>query len=161
VTVADAHVAITAALTNPGGFTPLPKLVITNKMAVKMDEGRCAATSIDRAEALRKKFASTRRDRRSNPGAREDELELELFLRNIADRATGATRTTDGKPWGAMLWTEIEDRLDAEAGNGTATGFDTDMLLGGVADLANQCKVWFSEPFDPQARLRELRERRS
>ncbi len=161
VTVADAHVAITAALTTPGGFRPLPKLIITNKMAVKMDEGLCAATSIDRAEALRKRFASARRHRRSNPGAREAELELELFLRRIADRATGAIRMTDGEPWGAKLWVEIEDRLEAEAGTGAATGFDTDMLLGGVADLANQCKVWFSEPFDAQARLRELRERQS
>lgn len=157
VTVADAHVAITAALTTPGGFVPLPKLVITNKMAVKMDEGRCAATSIDRAEALRKRFTLSRRARRSSPGAREDELELELFLRRIADRATGATRTPDGKPWGAKLWTELEDRLDAEAGKGPAAGFDTDLLLGGVADLANQCKVWFSESFDAQARVRELR----
>lgn len=161
VTVADAHVAITTALTTPGGFAPLPKLVITNKMAVKMDEGRCAATSIDRAEVLRKRFTSSRRARRSGPGAREGELEMELFLRRIVDRATGTTRTTDGKPWGAKLWTELEDRLDAEAGSGTAAGFDTDMLLGGVADLANQCKVWFSEHFDAQARLRELRERDS
>lgn len=161
VTVADAHVAIDTALTTPGGFAPLPKLVITNKMAVKMEEGRCAATSIDRAEVLRKRFALTRRGRRSDPGAREDELELELFLRKIADRATGATRTTDGKPWGAKLWTELEDRLDGEAGRGTASGFDTDTLLGGVADLANQCKVWFSESFDAQARLREHRERQS
>jgi len=33
------------------------------------------------------------------------------------------------------------------------------MLLGGVADLANSCKVWFSESFDAKARVRELRER--
>jgi hypothetical protein len=158
LTVADAHVAIIAALTTPGGFAPLPKLVITNKMAVKMDEGRCAATSINRAEALRRRFALHRRTRRSNPGAREDELELELFLHRIADRATGAIRTSDGTPWGAELWKEIEDRLDAEAGRGPAVGFDTDLLLGGVADLANQCKVWFSEWFDAQARVRELRE---
>lgn len=157
VTVADAHVAITAALAIPGGFAPLPKLVITNKMAVKMHEGCCAATSIDRAEALRKRFTSARRARRSNPGAREAELELELFLRRTADRATGATRTSDKKPWGARLWTELEDRLDAEAGKGPAAGFDTDLLLGGVADLANQCRVWFSESFDAQARVREFR----
>ena len=161
VTVADAHVAIAAALATPGGYVPLPKLVITNKMAVKMHEGQCAATSVDRAEALRKRFASSRRARRSSPGAREDELELELFLRRIADRATGDTRTTDGSPWGAKLWSELEDRLDLEAGKGLAVGIDTDMLLGGVADLANQCKVWFSESFDAQARIRELRERSS
>lgn len=161
LTVADAHVAITAALTTPAGFAPLPTLVITNKMAVKMDEGRCAATSIDRAEALRKRFTSFRRARRSSPGAREDELELELFLRRIADRATGAIRTTDGMPWGAKLWTELENRLDAEAGHGPAASFDTDLLLGGVADLTNQCKVWFSESFDAQARVRELREGKS
>ena len=126
-----------------------------------MHEGQCAATSVDRAEALRKRFASSRRARLSSPGAREDELELELFLRRIADRATGDTRTTDGSPWGAKLWSELEDRLDLEAGKGLAVGFDTDMLLGGVADLANQCKVWFSESFDAQARIRELRERSS
>jgi hypothetical protein len=29
-----------------------------NKMAVKMNEGRCAATSIDRVEMLRKRFTA-------------------------------------------------------------------------------------------------------
>lgn len=56
------------------------------------------------------------------------------------------------------MWTELEDRLTREAGAGPAAGLDVDMLLGGVADLANSCKVWFSEPFDAQAQVRELRE---
>lgn len=161
VTIADAHVAIMAAMTTPGGFTPLPKLVITNKMAVKMHEGRCAATSIDRAEVLRQRFTHFRRAQRSGPGAREAEFELDLFLRRVADQATGATRTTTGERWGARLWTELEERLELEARVGVAEGMDTDMLLGGVADLANNCKIWFSESFDAQHRVRQLRERQS
>lgn len=161
ITVADAHIAISAAIRTPGGFAPLPRLVITNKLAIKMSEGRCAATSIDRAEILRKRFAAFRRDQRSKPGAREAELALELTLRRVADRATGATRNTVGQAWGSAMWTELENRLTHEAGAGAAAGLDADMLLGGVADLANNCKVWFSEPFDAQARVRGLREGRS
>lgn len=158
ITVADAHVAVMAALTTPGGFAPLPKLVIANKMAVKMNQGRCAATSIARAETLRKRFSAYRRDQRSRPGAREAELDLELLLRRIADQATGATRTIGSDPWGAPLWTELENRLILVVRGGAAAGLDVDMLLGGVADLANNCKVWFSEPFDAQAEVRQLRE---
>jgi hypothetical protein len=156
ITVADAHVAIAAAMLTPGGFAPLPKLVIVNKMAVKMNEGRCAATSIDRAESLRKRFTTFRRAQRSKPGGREAEVDVQLLLKRVADRATGATRTAT-EPWGAALWTELEDRLAIEAGLGPAEGLDTDMLIGGVADLTNNCRVWFSEPFDAQTRVREHR----
>lgn len=161
VTVADAHVAISAAIATPDGFAPLPKLVITNRMAVKMHQGHCAATSIDRAEALRRRFAAFRRAQRSNPAAREAELELDLVLHRIADQATGATRTTTGEPWGAQLWGELERRLEAQARVGITQGMDTDLLLGGIADLTNKCKVWFSESFDAQARVRELGKRRA
>ena len=156
ITVADAHVAITAAITTPGAFAPLPRLVITNTMAVKMHEGRCAATSIDRAETLRKRFNAFRRVHRSTPGGREIDIALELLLRRVADHATASTRTTT-EPWGAAMWTELESRLTVEAGSGTAATMDTDMLLGGIADLTNNCKVWFSESFDARARVQELR----
>lgn len=56
-------------------------------MAVKMHEGRCAATSIDRAETLRKRFNAFRRVQRSTPGGREAEIDLELLLRRVADHA--------------------------------------------------------------------------
>ena len=157
ITVADAHVAIAIAISTPGGFAPLPRLVITNRMAVKMHEGRCAATSIDRAETLRKRFNAFRRVQRSTPGGREAEIDLELLLRRVADHATASTRTVT-EPWGAAMWTELENRLTVEAGSGAAATMDTDMLLGGIADLANNCKVWFSESFDARARVQELRE---
>lgn len=161
VTVADAHVAILEAATTPGGYAPLPKLIITNKMAVKMHAGNCSATSIDRAETLRRRFSAFRRGQRSRPGGREAELDLDRALQRVADQATSATRRTTGEPWGAQLWTELEGRLEAETGVGIAEGMDTDMQLGGIADLANNCKVWFSESFDASARVRELRERQS
>lgn len=157
ITVADMNVAIATAISMPAGFAPLPKLVITNKMAVKMHEGRCAATSIDRAERLRKRFNSIRRDQRAKPGGREAELDLELLLRRVADRATADTRTVATEPWGAAMWTELENRLIVEAGTGPAAALGVDMLMGGVADLTNNCQVWFSEPFDVHARVRELR----
>jgi hypothetical protein len=160
ITVADAHVAAMVAITTPGGFTPLPQLVITNRMAVKMNEGRCAATSIERAEMLRKRFAAYRRAQRSQPGSREAEIELDLLLRRVADRATAATRN-DIQPWGATMWSELETRLGLEAAPGAATRLDTDLLLGGVSDLANNCKVWYSEPFDAKARVAAMREERA
>lgn len=157
ITVADVDVAVGAAIATPAGFAPLPKLVITNTMAVKMSEGRCAATSIDRAEMLRKRFATYRRGQRSRPGGREAEYVLEMLLRRVADHATAATRTP-GVAWGAAMWTELEERLASAAGAGAAVGLDTDMLIGGVAELANNCKVWFSESFDARARVRALRD---
>lgn len=156
VTVADAHVAIMAAVASPGGFAPLPRVMITNRMAVKMAEGRCAATSIERAQALRRRFVSWRRDQRSQPGGRAGELELDLLLLRVADRATAIARTGTG-PWGAALWSELEDRLMLEADNGRAAGLDADMLIGGVSELTNNCKIWFSEPFDAKTRLAETR----
>lgn len=160
VTVADVHVAIRTALAQPGGFAPLPRLTVTNKMAVKMADGRCSATSIERAEELRRLFTSWRRRRRSEPGGREAELELDLLLRKVADRATTEVRTDD-QPWGARLWAEIENRLETETGQGAARGLDSDMLLGGISDLTNGCKIWYSEPFDAKGRLAELREAKS
>lgn len=156
VSVADAHVAIMAALATPGGFTPLPRVMITNRMAVKMTQGRCAATSIERAEILRRRFTSWRRDQRSEPGGRESELDLDLLLRRVADHAT-ATARTDGAPWGAALWGEVEDQLALEVDKGAARGLDTDMLLGGLSELANNCKVWYSEPFNAKDRLDAIR----
>lgn len=158
VTVADAHVAMIAATETPGAFTPLPSLTITNRMAIKMAEGQCSATSIERAEALRRRFNSWRRDQRSRPGGRESELALQLLLLRAADRATAAVRSAD-RPWGAPLWSELEDRLELEASRGSALGLDPDMLLGGVSELTNACKIWFSEPFDARARLEQFRRR--
>jgi hypothetical protein len=120
-----------------------------------MVEGRCAATSIERAEALRRRFASWRREQRSQPGGRS--VDIELLLLRVADHATAVART-DTEPWGAALWSELESRLALEAGNDAAASLDTDMLLGGVSQLTNDCKVWYSESFDATARLRALLE---
>ncbi|MFI2754191.1 hypothetical protein ACGIF2_15695 [Cellulomonas sp. P22] len=157
ITVADAHIAMSFAVSSPAAFMPLPRVTVTNRLAVKMSEGRCAATSIERAEALRRQFASWRREQRSQPGARV--AEVELLLLRVADHATAAVRTSTGH-WGAALWAELEDRLTREAGTGPVASIDSDMLLGGVSYLTNACKVWYSEPFDAADRLRQLTEDR-
>ena len=36
---------------------------------------------------------------------------------------------------------------------------DSDMLLGGVAELSNKCLVWFSPSFDADAVMRETAEK--
>jgi hypothetical protein len=38
---------------------------------------------------------------------------------------------------------------------------DDDIILGGICELANQCKVWFSPMFDIQGVIAEIRRRRS
>lgn len=160
VTVADAHVAVMAALMTPGGFTRLPTIKVTNKLAVKMATGHCAATSIERAETLRRMFSTWRREHRSLPGGREAEVRLNLLLMRVADEATASVRGPN-YPWGPSLWKELAGRLERESGSGPALALDTDLLLGGIADLANNCKVWFSEPFDAQAVLDAARQEAS
>jgi hypothetical protein len=59
------------------------------------------------------------------------------------------------------MWSELETRLGLEAASGAATRLDTDLLLGGLSDLANSCKVWYSEPFDAKARVAAMREERA
>ena len=73
----------------------------------------------------------------------------------VAD-ATEAVRAEDTN-WGVLLLVEVERRLRAIAEGPEAEGLDVHMLVGGIGDLSNNCKVWFSDRFDVAAEIARLK----
>lgn len=156
VTASEVDAAVRIALAHVGAFEPLKVLPRTNRMAVKMDTGRCGVNAIERAEDLRLDYQRYRRERGGGPGTLADTRKLQRVLMRLVDQSEQAV-ASDGGPWGDALWREIEVRLASVAGTPEVLGLDTDMLLGGVSDLSNRCKVWYSEPFDVAARIAAIR----
>lgn len=155
LTVADLDVAVTTVISSPAGFTPLHKPSVINRLTVKMAEGRCSPTSIERAEFLRRRFRRWQRGLRAEVGGAAEDADLQQVLLRVADHAIAESPTQH--PRGAALWRALEAKLAVEAGMGRAEGVDADMLLGGIADLTNRCKVWFSDGFDVEERIARMR----
>lgn len=160
VTVLDIDLAVRTALANPGGYQPLPRLTRTSRMAVKMETGRCSDNSIERAEQLRLDHQDYWRTRiSSDPAARADQERLRRLLLRISDDATAAVPKASD-PRGAQLWAELQARLDATPASQVPENMDPDLLLGGICDLANRCRVWFSDSFDVEAEIARRRAQR-
>lgn len=155
LTVADLDVAVNTVISSPAGFTPLHKPSVINRLTVKMAEGRCAPTSIERAEFLRRRYRRWQRGLRAEIGGAAEDADLQQVMLRIADHAIAENPTQH--PRGAALWRALEAKLAVEAGMGRAEGVDADMLLGGIADLTNRCKVWFSDGFDVEERIARMR----
>lgn len=64
-------------------------------------------------------------------------------------------------PWGQALWSSVQKRMDVLETAPKAQGLDADLLMGGVAELANNCLVWFSEGFNADEVARRLAEEAS
>ena len=157
VTMADVDLAIRTAVANPGGYRPLPRLVRTSKLAVKLMAGGCADNTIERAEQLRTDYQDYWRARSSvDPIAQVDQRQLQRILLRYSDEATRAAEplTANGGP---ALWGEIQRRIDEMPEAQRPDGMDADLMLGGVSDLANRCQVWFSRSFDVEAEITRLR----
>lgn len=158
VSVVDIDVAVRSVIANPRGYLPLPRLSRTTRVAIKMQVGNCSSNSIERAEELRLSYQNYWRERKSgNPRATAAERRLRLTLLGIADQATDAV-ADDHVPWGRKLWTELQARLDVLPAVAGSPDLDTDLLLGGICALANECKIWFSEDFDVDAFRRQQEE---
>ncbi|MDX3002040.1 hypothetical protein PWY87_10195 [Kribbella solani] len=154
VTMADIHLAVDLAISNPQGFQPLPKLVRLTTVAIKMSAGKCTDTSIERAEELRRAYDAYWRDREGTDAtARAERARVGRALLAMADEATSLVVDDDG-PWGRALWTELQSTIRAVP---SAPDLDSDLLLGGICSLSNQCKVWFSDGFDIDAERRRLK----
>jgi hypothetical protein len=122
-----------------------------------MAQGRCAHTSIERAEQLRLDYSDYRRERRNAvPGSVGDIKKIERVLHRIADEETQNVRNPSG-PWGAELWSALSNRLKKNPVELTNFDLDEDLSLGGICYLSSQCKVWFSEGFDVISFISELR----
>ncbi|MDA3626151.1 hypothetical protein OU415_11950 [Saccharopolyspora sp. WRP15-2] len=147
VTMRDIETTINTALTIPGGYEPVPRMPRTSRLEVKMDVGGCSDNAIERALSLRTDYQDYWRHRESgDPTARVERKQLERLLHRLSDRATESAQ-----PQGAILWRRMQSEIDTLEQEQLPAGIDTDTALGGVCDLAGQCKVWFGPRFDIDA----------
>ena len=154
LTLADVATIVEVAVANPSGYRRLPKAILTSKVALKMSAGGCSGTSIARAESLRLQFRSHWRTTTSGPSRVLARRAVENALHRIADEES-AVASAVPEPWGAQMWHAIQARVDDFDGSAKAHGLDSDLLLGGVAELSNRCLVWFSPGFDADALMRD------
>lgn len=157
LTLSDVDTIIGVALANPSGYRPLPKQIKTTRVAVKMSVGGCSDNAIARAENLRLQFRKHWRTVTSGPGRVSSRQKIENVLQRIVEEETELV-SGDAGPWGTALWSSVRLRLDALENSPKAQGLDADLLLGGVAELSNNCLVWFSEGFDADTFARDLAE---
>lgn len=154
LTLTDVDTAVRFALTHASGYAPLPRIIKANRMAVKMARGGCSDNAIERADDLRLQYRQYWRVRRSSPNTSDQRRRLNNTLSRVVDEATNAVRV-EGATWGARLWRELGKRFRAMEGQ-HAQGLSTDLLLGGVSELANNCRIWYTDRFEAQATLRQL-----
>ncbi|MFF0229754.1 hypothetical protein [Micromonospora sp. NPDC005254] len=156
VTLGDIDMAIRTAIAHPAGFARLPRMVRTSRLAIKMQVGGCSDNAVERAEQLRLDYQDLWRDRTaSDPQARVDQMRLRRALLRISDVATSKVKAPTTS-WGAELWRELEAQLEQQAAT-LPHEVDVDLALGGLCDLSNECKVWFSESFDIDAEVAHRR----
>jgi hypothetical protein len=156
VTLADIDLAIRTAIASPAGFAPLPRLVRTTRLAIKLEVGGCSDNTVERAEQLRADYVDYWRDHLvADPTARSRQQRLHRMLLRISDAATMRVKRQDA-PWGVDLWRRLEADLDRQQST-LPVSMDVDLALGGLCELSNRCQVWFSDSFDveqEQARRR-------
>jgi hypothetical protein len=155
LTLADVETAIRFALANIAGYAPLPRRIKANRMAVKMTQGACSDNAVERADDLRLQYRQYWRARRGTPSLTDQRRQLDNVLRRVVDEATDVVRI-EGDTWGDQLWRELGQRFQAMEGQGGAQGLSADLMLGGVSELANNCRTWYTDRFDAQAMLRQL-----
>ncbi|GAB2615243.1 hypothetical protein [Kribbella endophytica] len=157
VTTADLEFAIEIALQQPKAYLPLPRLKRTSTVALKMEAGKCSDNSIERAEELRLYAGRYWSDRMSgDPRARAERERVRMKVLGLTD-ATADGIAEDNKPWGQVFWGEIQKKLAELAANDSSFP-DADVMLGGVCELANECRVWFSSAFDVESYRSQLEE---
>lgn len=152
----DLDTVIRTALCHQTAYGPLPRLVKANRLAVKMAHGGCTDNAVERADRLRLQYLKYWSARNGVPAVFNDQQVLQNALSRVIDEATDDVRN-DSDQWGRALWRDLEARLRVLEGQHEAQGLTSDLLLGGVSDLANTCHAWFSDRFDADAALRELK----
>lgn len=157
LTLADVETIVEVALANTSGYRPLPKKVWATRVAVKMDVGGCSDTAIGRAERLRLQYRTHWRAETSGPSKIAAERKVLNMLHRVAEEEVELV-SHPTEPWGKKLWTSVQARVDTLEGTRKANGLDADMLLGGIAELSNNCVVWFSPKFDVAEKMRQLAE---
>jgi hypothetical protein len=160
VTMADIDLTVRKAIANRAGYMPLVPPLRVTRLGIKMEEGLCADNSIERAEQLRSDYQDYWRDRGSgDPLARPAQRRMQRALLRISDDATAAITGQGRNLRGPDLWREIQSRVEMMPAGEWPEDLDAELWLGGLCDLTAQCRVWFSQRFDVEARVRAVKAR--
>lgn len=155
LTLTDVDTAARFALNHVAGYAALPRMIKANRMAVKMAQGGCSDNAIERADDLRRQYRQHWRVRRSHPSVSDQQRRLINMLSRVIDEATYVVRI-EGATCGPELWSELGNRFRTLEGRTDAQGLNADLLLGGVSELANDCRAWYTDRFDAPEVLRQL-----
>lgn len=155
LTLQDVDVAVRFALRHADSYQPLPRLVMASPMAVKMVEGGCSDNAIERADHLRLQYRRYWRARRGQPSVVDQRRMLTDTLSRVVDEVTDDVRI-HGTAWGSALWRALDLRFREMDGTPEAHGLSADLMLGGVSELANHCRAWYSDRFDAKGALARL-----
>jgi hypothetical protein len=155
ITLFDVTVAVGVAIENQSGFGSLPRRIRTSRVAIKMATGGCSDNTVERAEELRRQYLQYWREVEATPSVDPVQRRVENDLLRVIDEATEVVRL-DGQGWGSALWRELQARLDDAVAENRSHGLDADLLLGGISELTNGCKAWFSDAFDVDAEAHSL-----
>lgn len=148
VSVDDLQIALETCVRHPKAYATITLPQRLTRLSMKMAKGDCSDTSIERAEQLRLDYSRYRRERRNAvPGSIIDLRNVEGILHRFADEETLAVRTPH-EEWGSLLWSGLSSRLSNGTHELAGYGLQGDLGLGGVCQLAQDCKVWFSGSFD-------------
>lgn len=158
LTLLEVDVAVRFAIRHAEGYQPLPRLVMANLMAVKMVEGGCSDNAVERADDLRLRYRRYWRIRRGQPSVVDQQGRVVDTLRRVIDETTDEV-CVDGGRWGSNLWRSLDSRFREMEGWTDAHGMSAELMLGGVSDLANTCRAWYSDRFDAKAALARARGR--
>ncbi|MGY1761048.1 hypothetical protein ACI79G_07030 [Geodermatophilus sp. SYSU D00779] len=155
LTLADVDITVRVALRHTKGFARLPRRVRISRMAVKMAHGGCPDNTIERIDSLRLQHQRYWRELTATPSTRDRCRQLTNVLLKIVAESTEAVRTEESS-WGVPLLIEVETRLESVAERPQVQGLDVHLLVGGVGELSNNCRVWFTDRFDVETELDRL-----
>jgi hypothetical protein len=121
---------------------------------MKLMAGGVGETRINSALRVRERWlAHWARIRNDLPGDNRDRGDLEDFVLEVAGDVE-AEVATEGSDWGDKMYEALRARLHAEADSlANSIAPTSDLLFGLALNLASECEVWFSKPFDVDAVL--------
>ncbi|MGW7468642.1 hypothetical protein ACWGJT_29295 [Streptomyces xantholiticus] len=158
VTMHDIDLAIMVAVANPSAYESLSSPVRLSRAAIKMRKGKCSDNSIERGEQLRKDYQRYWRGRLTgDPTALAERQKIRHLLLEVSDRADTPT-VRSSSDWGRDFWFALQDALQSIPEQQLPAGLDAHLLLGGISELTNECKIWFSEIFDVAHEMNRIRE---
>lgn len=156
------------AASSPLAYLSVPDEPPRTKLEAKMRRGGCDANMTSGAAMVMNYWRRQRGAFLDDSPGQHCELEmLRMDLQSAVQDVSRAvvSKTSEGEQYGAELWSSIRT-IDPEQVVFTPFKLDRHSLAGAVAELADDCLVWFSPRFDAkqaveldaEERLRELAE---